>query len=121
MRVDRADPFPKRTTPPPWNGPNSSGCAQTVLSPVLSDSTENCLLAAFPVASESTTAGSAKGSDGAGRASLEYVSSAMPRLLRTLAVVTLIVVLTDVTWDGKSLRISIGVPGRRRIIQLVFP
>jgi len=45
----------------------------------------------------------------------------MPRLLRTLAVVALIVVLTDVTWDGKSLRISIGVPGRRRIIQLVFP
>jgi len=45
----------------------------------------------------------------------------MPRLLRTLAVVTLIVVLTDVTWDGKSLRISIGLPGRRRIVQLVFP
>ena len=44
----------------------------------------------------------------------------MPRL-RTIAFVALIVVLTDVTWDGKSLRISIGLPGRRRIVQLVFP
>jgi len=33
----------------------------------------------------------------------------------------LILVLTDVTWDGKSLRMSVGLPGRRRIIQLVFP
>ena len=59
-------------------------------------------------------------SDAAGRASLEYVSSAMPRL-RTLALVALIVVVTDVTWDGKSLRISLGLPGRRRIIELAFP
>ena len=44
----------------------------------------------------------------------------MPRL-RTIAFIALIVVLTDVTWDGKSLRISIGLPGRRRIVQLVFP
>jgi hypothetical protein len=44
----------------------------------------------------------------------------MPRL-RTIALVALILVLTDVTWDGKSLRISLGLPGRRRIIQLVFP
>ena len=44
----------------------------------------------------------------------------MPRL-RTIAFVALIVALTDVTWDGKSLRISIGLPGRRRIVQLVFP
>ena len=44
----------------------------------------------------------------------------MPRF-RTIALVALLVVLTDVTWDGKSLRVSIGVPGRRRIIQLAFP
>jgi hypothetical protein len=44
----------------------------------------------------------------------------MPRL-RTIALVALILVLTDVTWDGKSLRMSVGLPGRRRIIQLVFP
>ena len=61
-----------------------------------------------------------KGSDGAGRASRGYVSRTVPRL-RTIALVALIVVLTDVTWDGKSLRVSIGVPGRRRIIQLAFP
>jgi len=44
----------------------------------------------------------------------------VPRL-RTIAFIALIVVLTDITWDGKSLRISIGLPGRRRIVQLVFP
>jgi hypothetical protein len=44
----------------------------------------------------------------------------MPRL-RTIALVALVVVLTDVTWDGKSLHISFGLPGRRRIVQLVFP
>jgi len=44
----------------------------------------------------------------------------MPRL-RTLALVALVVVVTDVTWDGKSLRISLGLPGRRRIIELAFP
>jgi len=44
----------------------------------------------------------------------------VPRL-RTIAFVALIVVLTDVTWDGKSLRISMGLPGRRRIVQLVIP
>jgi len=44
----------------------------------------------------------------------------VPRL-RTIALVALIVVLTDVTWDGTSLRISIGLPGRRRLVQLVFP
>jgi hypothetical protein len=44
----------------------------------------------------------------------------VPRL-RTVALVALILLVTDVTWDGKSLSISIGMPGRRRIIQLVFP
>ena len=41
--------------------------------------------------------------------------------LRTVAVVAVIVVLTDVTWDGTSLRISLGLPGRRRIVQVVLP
>jgi hypothetical protein len=41
--------------------------------------------------------------------------------MRTIALVALIIVFTDVTWDGKSLRISIGFPGRRRLFQLVFP
>jgi hypothetical protein len=45
----------------------------------------------------------------------------MPRL-RTIGVAAVIVVvLTDVTWDGSSLRISVGWPGRRRIAQFVFP
>jgi hypothetical protein len=45
----------------------------------------------------------------------------VPRL-RTIAVVAVIVVVvTDVTWDGASLRISVGWPGRRRIAQFVFP
>jgi len=44
----------------------------------------------------------------------------VPRL-RTIALVALIVVLTDVTWDGTSLRISIGLPGRRRLVQVVLP
>jgi hypothetical protein len=50
----------------------------------------------------------------------EYVSRTVPRL-RTIALVALIVVLTDVTWDGTSLRISIGLPGRRRLVQVVLP
>jgi hypothetical protein len=41
--------------------------------------------------------------------------------LRTIAVVAVIVVVTDVTWDGASLWISFGWPGRRRIAQFVFP
>jgi hypothetical protein len=44
----------------------------------------------------------------------------MPRL-RTIALVALVVVLTDVTWDGKSLHISLGLPGRRRIARIVLP
>jgi hypothetical protein len=42
------------------------------------------------------------------------------RRLRTLAIVAVIVVLTDVTYDGQTLRISIGLPGRRRLLQLVI-
>jgi hypothetical protein len=41
--------------------------------------------------------------------------------LRTIAIVAVVVVLTDVTWDGTSLRISVGWPGRRRIVQIVLP
>ena len=52
--------------------------------------------------------------------SASTVSVTVPRL-RTIALVALVVVLTDVTWNGTSLRISVGVPGRRRIIQLAFP
>jgi len=44
----------------------------------------------------------------------------MPRF-RTIAIVAVVVVLIDVTWDGTSLRISVGWPGRRRIVQIVFP
>ena len=44
----------------------------------------------------------------------------MPRL-RTVAIVVAVVVVTDVTWDGTSLHISFGWPGRKRIVQFVFP
>jgi hypothetical protein len=44
----------------------------------------------------------------------------MPRL-RTVAVALVVVVMTDVTWDGTSLRISIGWPGREPIASLVLP
>jgi len=44
----------------------------------------------------------------------------VPRL-RTLAIVAAIIVLTDVTHDGQTLRISIGLPGRRRLLQLTLP
>ena len=45
----------------------------------------------------------------------------MPRL-RTFAIATAVVlVVTDVTWDGTSLRISIGLPGRRPLLSFVFP
>jgi hypothetical protein len=32
-----------------------------------------------------------------------------------------VVAITDVTWDGTSLRISIGWPGRRPIASFVIP
>ena len=44
----------------------------------------------------------------------------MPRL-RTVAIVAAVVVVTDVTWDGTSLHVSIGLPGRKRLVQVVFP
>jgi hypothetical protein len=45
----------------------------------------------------------------------------VPRL-RTIAIVAVVaVVVTDVTWDDTSLRISIGWPGRKPIIRFAFP
>ncbi len=45
----------------------------------------------------------------------------MPRL-RTIAIVAAVaVIVTDVTWDDRSLRISIGWPGRKPIVQVAFP
>jgi hypothetical protein len=44
----------------------------------------------------------------------------MPRV-RTLAIVAAIVVLTDVSWDGTSLRVSFGWPGRKPFVSFEFP
>jgi hypothetical protein len=44
----------------------------------------------------------------------------MPRL-RTIAIAAVFVVVTDVTWDGTSLRVSLGWPARRPIASFVFP
>jgi hypothetical protein len=44
----------------------------------------------------------------------------MPRL-RTLAFVAAVVVLTDVTWDGTTLHVSIGWPGRKPVASFEFP
>ena len=44
----------------------------------------------------------------------------MPRR-RTILIAAAVVVLTDVTWDGTSLRVSFGWPGRRAIVSLVVP
>jgi len=41
--------------------------------------------------------------------------------LRTVAVAVVVVAMTDVTWDGTSLRISIGWPGRKPIASFAFP
>jgi hypothetical protein len=44
---------------------------------------------------------------------------ARPRSIAIAAVV--LVVVTDVTWDGKSLRVSFGWPGRKPIASFVLP
>jgi len=44
----------------------------------------------------------------------------MPRL-GMIAIAAMVVVVTDVTWDGMSLHISVGWPGRRPIASFVFP
>jgi hypothetical protein len=43
-----------------------------------------------------------------------------PRL-RTLLIVLAVIVFTDVTWDGTSLRLSFGWPRRRPIVSFDFP
>ena len=42
-------------------------------------------------------------------------------MLRTLAIAAVVIVITDVTWDGTSLHISLGWPRRRRLVRLVIP
>jgi hypothetical protein len=44
----------------------------------------------------------------------------VPRL-RTLAVAAAVVVFTDVTWNGTSLTIAFGWPGRKPLASIVFP
>ena len=44
----------------------------------------------------------------------------MPRL-RTIAIAAVVVVMTDVTWDGRSLRVSVGWPGRKPLVSFAFP
>jgi hypothetical protein len=38
-----------------------------------------------------------------------------------MVVAAVAVVITDVTWDGTSLRISFGLPRRKPIASFVFP
>jgi hypothetical protein len=45
---------------------------------------------------------------------------ALPRL-RTVAIIVAVVVFTDVTWDGTSLRVSFGWPKRKPLASFVFP
>jgi hypothetical protein len=44
----------------------------------------------------------------------------MPRL-RTIVIAAAVVVVTDVTWDGTSLIISFGWPGRKPLASFVLP
>jgi hypothetical protein len=44
----------------------------------------------------------------------------MPRL-RTLVIAAAVIVLTDVTWNGTSLTISLGWPRRKPLASLVLP
>jgi len=44
----------------------------------------------------------------------------VPRL-RTLVIAAVVIVMTDVTWDGTSLHVSFGLTGRKRFVQLVIP
>ena len=43
------------------------------------------------------------------------------RRLRTVVIVAVVVVITDVTWDGSSLQISFGRPGGKRLLRFAFP
>jgi hypothetical protein len=44
----------------------------------------------------------------------------MPRL-RTVVIAAAVIVVTDGTWNGTSLTISLGWPQRKPIASLVFP
>ena len=44
----------------------------------------------------------------------------MPRL-QTIAIAAVIVVVTDVTWDGTSLIVAFGWPGRKPVASFVLP
>jgi hypothetical protein len=44
----------------------------------------------------------------------------MPRL-RTVVLAAVVVVVTDVTWDGKVLTVSFGWPGRKPLASFVLP
>ena len=44
----------------------------------------------------------------------------MPRL-RTIVIAAVVVVGTDVTWDGETLDISFGWPGRKPIAAFRYP
>ena len=45
----------------------------------------------------------------------------MPRPLRIALALAVLVVVTDVTWDGTSLHVSFGLPGRKRIASIRLP
>jgi hypothetical protein len=45
----------------------------------------------------------------------------VPRLRTVVTATAVLVVVTDVTWDGTSLRISFGWPKRKPIASFVFP
>jgi hypothetical protein len=44
----------------------------------------------------------------------------MPRL-RTIVLAAAVVVVTDVTWDGKALTVSVGWPGRKPLASIALP
>jgi hypothetical protein len=44
----------------------------------------------------------------------------MPRL-RTIVIVAAVIVVTDVTWDDGTLRVSFGWPKRKPIASFIFP
>jgi len=50
----------------------------------------------------------------------DKIRISMPRF-RTIALAALVVVVTDVTWDGTSLHVSFGLPRRKPLVSLVFP
>jgi hypothetical protein len=43
----------------------------------------------------------------------------MPRL-RTVVIATAVIVVTDVTWDGTSLHVSFGWPGRKPVASFTW-